>query len=129
MVAVVLAAVRLGQLAGRRSAKYRLTGGAAWVHRAAAALAAAALLLVLFQLQVRADAWSSTACSCSGGVGREGKSTLLRVTSETRSHLAAAESWNGARKPGRLLGQKADLFVFAMPAGVPGEAPEPCSIC
>eukprot|EP00208_Stichococcus_sp_RCC1054_P001527 CAMPEP_0206142672 /NCGR_PEP_ID=MMETSP1473-20131121/17859_1 /ASSEMBLY_ACC=CAM_ASM_001109 /TAXON_ID=1461547 /ORGANISM="Stichococcus sp, Strain RCC1054" /LENGTH=208 /DNA_ID=CAMNT_0053537763 /DNA_START=85 /DNA_END=708 /DNA_ORIENTATION=- len=53
VVAVVLSAVRLGQLMGRRTAKYRLMGAAAWVHRAAAALAAVALLLVLFQLQGR----------------------------------------------------------------------------
>lgn len=55
MVAVVLSAVRLGQLMGRRTAKYRLMGAAAWVHRAAAALAAVALLLVLFQLQACAS--------------------------------------------------------------------------
>lgn len=51
MVAIVLSAVRLGQLMGRHTAKYQLTGAAAWVHRASAALAAAALLLALFQLQ------------------------------------------------------------------------------
>lgn len=72
MVAVVLTAVRLGQLAGRRSAKYRLRGGAAWVHGGGAALAAAALLLVLFQLQVRVGARSNRDCALTVSVVRKG---------------------------------------------------------